>query len=35
MKRDERGQTMKHIRWNGGERVKTKIDGGRRNEEID
>ena len=23
---------MKHIRWKGGERVKSKVDGGRRNE---
>ena len=32
MKRVERGQTMKHIRWKGGERVLTKVDRGRRNE---
>ena len=30
--RFERGQTIKHIRWKGGERVITKVDGGNRNE---
>ena len=27
MKRVEREQTIKHIRWKGGERVRTKVDG--------
>ena len=26
----EGGQTIKHIRWKGGERVRTKFDGGRK-----
>ena len=30
--RFERGKTIKHIRWKGGERVVTKVDGGKRNE---
>ena len=34
MKRVERGQTIKHIRWKGGERVTINVNGGRRNEEI-
>ena len=30
--RFERGKTIKHIRWKGGERVVIKTDGGKRNE---
>ena len=30
--RCERGQTIKHIRRKGGERVRIKVDGGRRDE---
>ena len=32
MKRDKRGQTIKHIRWKGGERVTIKADEEKRNE---
>ena len=32
MKRVEREKAIKHIRWKGGERVLTKVDGGRRYE---
>ncbi len=31
----ERGKTIKHIRWKGGEIDRTKVDGGKRNEERD
>ena len=31
----KRGQTIKYIRWKGGERVISKIDEGKRNEGID
>ena len=30
MKRVERGQTIKHIKWKGGERVITKVEEGNR-----
>ena len=32
MKRDERGETIKHTRWKRGEIISTKVDGLKRNE---